>query len=185
MVRMHHNAMLTVGRYLFSRPSFQRKSNATKDVLRKSPSSPSGSVCDGWLAMTPGSELMSGANDSVLPARLQHVPLDRYKANLAKLIHFVKDPSSPWYSPDTRIVLITAPPIIPEDWLKHCEGMWKQNGSQGPKPTEIDREPKNTKRYVEACLEVAKQEQVQVVDAWSAIVDKAGGSDASSLAPYF
>jgi lysophospholipase L1-like esterase len=133
----------------------------------------------------PQTPLTEGANDSVLPGRLQHVPLDRYKANLVKLIQFIKDPSSKWYSPDTRLVLITAPPIIPEDWLKHCVGMWEQNGSQGPKPTEIDREPENTKRYVEACIQVAKEQEVEVVDAWSAIVDKAGGSDAKSLAAYF
>jgi hypothetical protein len=130
-------------------------------------------------------KLTSGANDSVLPGKTQHVPLDRYKSNLAKIIHFVKNPSSPWYSPETRIVLITAPPIIPQEWLKYCEGMWRQNGSNGPKPTEIDREPANTKKYVEACLEVAKEQGVEVVDAWKAIVDQAGGSDAGSLAPYF
>jgi hypothetical protein len=63
--------------------------------------------------------------------------------------------------------------------------MWMQNGSEGPKPTEIDREPTNTKRYVDACLEVGKEQGVKVVDAWTAIVDQAGGSDAESLAPYF
>jgi hypothetical protein len=63
--------------------------------------------------------------------------------------------------------------------------MWKQNGSNGPKPTEIDREPANTKRYVDACLEVAKEQGVEVVDAWKAIVDKVGGSDSKSLAPCF
>jgi len=130
-------------------------------------------------------ELTIGANDSVLPGKAQHVPLDRYKYNLTKLIHLVKDPSSPWHSPETRLVLITAPPIIPEEWLKHCEGMWIQNGSNGPKPTEIDREPSNTKKYVEACLQVGKEQGVEVVDAWTAIVNQAGGSDAESLAPYF
>jgi hypothetical protein len=63
--------------------------------------------------------------------------------------------------------------------------MWRQNGSNGPKPTEIDREPANTKKYVEACLEVAKEQGVEVVDAWQAVVDQAGGSDPGSLAPYF
>lgn len=63
--------------------------------------------------------------------------------------------------------------------------MWIQNGKNGPKPTEIDREPSNTKKYVEACLEVGKEQGVEVVDAWSAITEQAGGSDAESLAPYF
>lgn len=63
--------------------------------------------------------------------------------------------------------------------------MWKQNGSKGPKATEIDREPSNTKKYVEACLEVGKEQGVEVVDAWTAIVNQAEGSDAESLAPYF
>lgn len=131
------------------------------------------------------SGLISGANDSVLPGKAQHVPLERYKENLTKIIHFVQDPKSPWYSPSTRLVLITAPPIIPQEWLKHCEGMWMQNGKNGPKPTNIDREPSNTKKYVQACLDVGWEQGVEVVDAWTAIVEQAGGSDAESLAPYF
>ena len=96
----------------------------------------------------------------------------------------VKNPSSPYHSPDTRLVLITAPPIIPSAWRAHCVGMWQANGSQGPEPVE-DREPSNTKSYVDACVEVARQEGVEIVNAWSAIVNAAGGADAESLAPYF
>lgn len=125
-----------------------------------------------------------GANDAVLPGRPQHVPLERYKQNLSKLVGMVKDPSSPYHSPDTRIVLITAPPIVPAAWRAHCVERWKQNGSQGPEPAE-DRSPEVTKQYAVACVEVAKQEGVEVVDAWTSIVDAAGGSDGESLAPYF
>lgn len=96
----------------------------------------------------------------------------------------VKTPSSPYYSPDTRLVLITAPPIIPAAWRAHCVRMWQANGSQGPEPLE-DREPSNTKNYVDACVEVAKKQGVEVVNAWEAIVSAAGGADAENLAPYF
>lgn len=125
-----------------------------------------------------------GANDAVLPGRPQHVPLDRYKANLTKLISMVKKPASPYYSPDTRLILITAPPIIPSAWRDHCVGMWKQNACRGPEPEE-DRDTEVTKRYVDACMEVAKQEGVEVVNAWTGIVEAAGGSDKDSLAPFF
>ena len=37
-------------------------------------------------------------------AEEQHVPLARYKANLAKLVWMVSSPESPRYSPATRVV---------------------------------------------------------------------------------
>lgn len=126
----------------------------------------------------------TGANDAVLPGRPQHVPLDRYKSNLSKLVATVKNPSSPYYSPDTRLILITPPPIIPASWRAHCVSMWRQNGGQGPEPEE-DRDPRVTKQYVDACVEVAKGEGVELVNAWSSIVTAAGGSDGERLAPYF
>jgi hypothetical protein len=125
-----------------------------------------------------------GANDAVLPGRPQHVSLDRYRSNLSKLVRMVTDPASPYHSPDTRLVLITPPPIVPASWRAHCINMWRQNGSQGPEPLE-DRDPKVTKQYAEACIEVAKAEGVEVVDAWTSIVEAAGGSDGEHLAPYF
>ena len=53
-----------------------------------------------------------GANDAVLTGEQQHVPLEQYKANLSKLIHMVRDPSSEYYSPETRIILFTPPPVL-------------------------------------------------------------------------
>lgn len=103
---------------------------------------------------------------------------------MSKLVSMVKSPTSQHYSPDTRLILITAPPIIPLSWRAHCVDMWRQNGSQGPEPKE-DRDPQVTKQYADACVQIAKEQGVEVVDAWSAIVQAAGGADDGSLAPFF
>lgn len=125
-----------------------------------------------------------GANDAVLPGCRQHVPLDRFKANLSHLIGMIQSPSSPWYSPDTRIVLITAPPIIPADRERTMISRWREFGSVGdpPKP---DRDPLVTKQYSDAAVEAAKTAGVEVVDAWNAVVETAGGDDPEKLAPFF
>ncbi len=57
-----------------------------------------------------------GANDAAVPPKDQHVPLARYKANLAKLIWMVAAPESPRYSPDTRVILMTPPPVNTLQW---------------------------------------------------------------------
>ncbi|WWD08584.1 hypothetical protein V865_006696 [Kwoniella europaea PYCC6329] len=125
-----------------------------------------------------------GANDATLPDTPQYVPLDRYKANLVQLIQYIKDPSSEYYSPETKIILINAPPIIESAWVEARVEKWKSFGSEGPKP-EQNRDRKVTKQYADAALEVAREQGVEGVDLWTAIVQAAGGEDADQLAPYF
>ncbi|WWC68934.1 uncharacterized protein I206_102870 [Kwoniella pini CBS 10737] len=125
-----------------------------------------------------------GANDATIPGEPQCVPLDRYKSNLVKLIKLIKEPSSAYYSPDTKIVLINAPPIIENDWVKARVEKWESFGSTGPKP-EQNRDKRVTKSYAEAAIEIAKEQQVPIVDIWTAIVDVAGGEGDDQLAPYF
>ncbi|WRT65393.1 uncharacterized protein IL334_002336 [Kwoniella shivajii] len=125
-----------------------------------------------------------GANDAVLPSSPQNVPLDRYKANLVQLINLVKDPSSQYYSPETKVIMINAPPIIPDAWVEARIEKWKSFGSEGPKPDQ-NRDRKVTKEYANACIVVGENEGVDVVDIWTAIVDAAGGESDRQLAPYF
>ena len=107
-----------------------------------------------------------GANDAALPVRDQHVPLDRYKANLSKLIWMVRSPDSPRYSPDTRIILMTPPPCNTEQW-------GERQASQTP-PRPNDRDFAVTRTYADAAREVGAKEGVAVADTWTKIFEAAG-----------
>ena len=95
-----------------------------------------------------------GANDAVPPPSPQHVPRDRYKANLVHLVNMVKSPTSAHYSPDTRIILITPPPVNTYE--------------------REDRVFAETKSYAEAVKEVGAQMGVPVADVWTEIWEAAG-----------
>ncbi|KAI0747659.1 SGNH hydrolase [Daedaleopsis nitida] len=107
-----------------------------------------------------------GANDAALPVRDQHVPLDRFKANLSKLIWHVSSPESPRYSPETRVVIMTPPPVNADQWAA------RQASKDPPGPR--DREFEVTRTYAEAAKEVAAKEGVALVDVWTKIYDAAG-----------
>lgn len=100
-----------------------------------------------------------GANDAAPPPSPQHVPLDRFKANLVHLVNIVKSPTSPYHSPDTRIILITPPPVNSYQWT-----------------TRIFAE---TQAYAEAVKEVGAQVGVPVADVWTEIWDAAGHDERS------
>jgi len=102
-----------------------------------------------------------GANDAAVPPSPQHVPRDRYKANLSHMIQMVKSPTSAYYSPETRIILITPPPVNTKQW----------NRPDNPRVFE------NTRSYAEAVKEVGKKEDVAVADIWTPIFDGAGQSE--------
>lgn len=123
-----------------------------------------------------------GANDCVLPGEFQHVPLDRYKSNLSRLISMIQSPSSEYYSPDTKIILITPPPIIPEKWFKAMQKLQAERGQPvSDKPT---RESKMVHEYAQACLEVAEKENVASIDIYSGLIEAAGGDDQAHLDEY-
>jgi hypothetical protein len=100
-----------------------------------------------------------GANDSVLEHSPQYVPIDKFKANLERMIAMVHDSTSEYYSPHTRILLLTPPPL----------GEAQRNAdlaSRNP-PMKPDREWNNTKAYADAVIEVGKgKPKVGVVDIW-------------------
>ena len=108
-----------------------------------------------------------GANDSVLAHSPQYVPIDKFKANLERMIAMVHDSTSEYYSPHTRTLLLTPPPV----------GEAQRNGdlaSRNP-PRKPDREWNNTKDYANAVIEVGTgKPKVEVVDIWSAIWEAAG-----------
>ncbi|OSC97633.1 SGNH hydrolase [Trametes coccinea BRFM310] len=111
-----------------------------------------------------------GANDAAPPPKDQHVPLDRFRANLRKLLWMVRAPESPRYSPDTRIVLMTPPPV-------NTAQRDRAQRAKSP-PKELDRDFETTKRYAEAVGEVGNLESVPVVDLWNKLFDAAGRREA-------
>jgi len=95
-----------------------------------------------------------GANDAAPAPSIQHVPRDKFKSNLSHLIHMVNSPTSAWYSPDTRIILVTPPPVNTFQWPERV----------------FDA----TKSYAEAVKEVGVQENIPVADIWTAMWDASG-----------
>ncbi|GJE98141.1 SGNH hydrolase [Phanerochaete sordida] len=109
-----------------------------------------------------------GANDATLPGEAQHVPLEAFKENLSKLIRMVKDPTSEWYSPETRIIVLTPPPINTAGWAEFLRVY-----GNPPRDT-TDRVFDGPKTYALAAKDVAQQEGVVVVDTWTLLWEAAG-----------
>src|ERR1700754_1134096 len=90
---------------------------------------------------------LAGANDAVLPGKLQHVPIGKFKENLNWFIYSIRSPSSDHSSPHTRILLFTPPPI--------SEQRRAYELSLRDPPQELDRSWGRTKEYADAVKEVA------------------------------
>lgn len=98
-----------------------------------------------------------GANDACLPNRcsaFQHVPLREYKQNLRSIVSFLK---KRW--PTTRILLITPPPIDEEGRLRHP---YIENPTNEP-----ERTNEAAGAYAKACVEVAGEFGLPVIDLWA------------------
>jgi lysophospholipase L1-like esterase len=102
--------------------------------------------------------LFFGANDSAKANTFQHVPIDEYADNLSIMIKRINR-----YSTDTRIVIITTPPVNEDQWHKASE-------QGGP---DLRRSNKVAKAYAEAAKEVARSHKVPYVDLWSEIMNLA------------
>ncbi|KAI0328126.1 SGNH hydrolase [Cubamyces sp. BRFM 1775] len=109
-----------------------------------------------------------GANDAALPSTPQHVPLARYKANLASIVQAVRSPASPRYSPETCVILMTPPPVQHERWAREWAA-YKGVAAQAP-----DWDFESAKLYAEGVVEVGESEGVPVVDVWTKMWEAAG-----------
>lgn len=85
------------------------------------------------------------------------------------MIETLRSPTSEYYAPWTRIILITPPPI-------QASRRAQELAARDP-PQEMDRSKENTERYVEACKEVAITHKVPLVNVWDAIWQAAGNED--------
>ncbi|KXT07060.1 hypothetical protein AC579_5872 [Pseudocercospora musae] len=111
-----------------------------------------------------------GANDARLPdtpgGPQQHIPLDEFASNTKAMVNH----------PDVRghegirRILITPPPVDE----RKCLASDKFNDPNYPDV--IRRKASVTKKYAEAVKRVGQETQVHVVDLWSALISRAGGS---------
>ncbi|KAI0317859.1 SGNH hydrolase-type esterase domain-containing protein [Amylostereum chailletii] len=106
-----------------------------------------------------------GANDACIKPSPQHVPLDQFITNLRAMIHLVTSPSSAHHSPQTKIILLTPPPI---NTIQRGADL----ASRDP-PKELDRLFGVTRAYADAVRELGKTEGVPVVDAWTKLWEAA------------
>lgn len=92
-----------------------------------------------------------GANDACALPSPQHVPLERFVVRLLEMIDVVQSPSSPYYSPETKLILITPPPI---------------NAAQ--RPWDEFRKLELSREYANAVKRVGAERHVPVLDIWTA-----------------
>lgn len=103
-----------------------------------------------------------GSNDSAFPLPSgmgQNVPIAEYKANLRQICAHIKD-----LSDTSRVVLITPSPVFDEARRAYARRKWGSLAGNYP-----DRTNQRAQEYAEACIEVAKEMDVGVVDLWNAI----------------
>ncbi|PVV04704.1 hypothetical protein BB560_000785 [Smittium megazygosporum] len=105
-----------------------------------------------------------GANDASDPTFFQHVPLEEYTSNLEYMINLIYDPSSEYYSPETKIILITPPTLNDDMWDKTL----KSAGYSGKNRSNVI-----TKQYADACIEIGNKFSIPVVNLWQAFTDTA------------
>ncbi|EDR10954.1 uncharacterized protein LACBIDRAFT_315990 [Laccaria bicolor S238N-H82] len=107
-----------------------------------------------------------GANDACIKPSPQHVPLSKFVSNMKHLVQMVKSPTSAYYSPTTRIILITPPPVDTYQRRADLE-------SRNP-PIALDRLFATTEAYAQAVKDVAAEENVAVVDVWGTLWEAVG-----------
>jgi len=92
-----------------------------------------------------------GANDSCLPGSPQHVPIERYKESLRRIIQY-----EGLKLHGTKVVLIVPPPV--DEW---------QLGDNS-------RTAANTAKYASACREVGRELNLPTLDLWLSFMLRAG-----------
>jgi lysophospholipase L1-like esterase len=113
------------------------------------------------------STVFFGANDAARPGEMQHVPVDTYGKNLAKIVTQMKKSLKPWRgkrkcvsskeSLKLPIILITPPPVDRDAWFK-------ERGS--PKGSSFDRTNETAKVYGDVVKEVGKKMNCSVLDVF-------------------
>jgi len=87
------------------------------------------------------------------------------------MIQMVKSPESEYYSPCTRVILFTPPPVNTHQRLADLQ-------SRDP-PLALDRLFATTKAYADAVQEIGMQHDVGQVDVWNLLWNAAGHKEES------
>ncbi|KAJ6455737.1 SGNH hydrolase-type esterase domain-containing protein [Mycena sanguinolenta] len=116
-----------------------------------------------------------GANDAVLKPFSQHVSLPKFIENMKYMVQLVHSPDSAYYSPPTKIILMTPPPV---NTYQRAADLTSRNP-----PLEMDRLFDTTKQYAEGVREAAAASKVAVGDVWTALW-KAAGENEQALSRY-
>ncbi len=112
-----------------------------------------------------------GANDSALPFSNQHVPLERFKANMEIICRRLQDK---WLN--LVIVVIAPPPVDDAKWTQHCKNNYN---SDVP-----NRNAETSQLYRDACAAVATERNALFVDLWDGRLAKDNcSSDGLHLTP--
>ena len=96
---------------------------------------------------------MFGANDAALPGELQHVPLDRFSANLHRLVDWLHAR----FGPSLVLVLSSPPPLNDAQFAVHCAN---QNRPRANRTNAVTRE------YRDAVARVAEEKKVLFCDLY-------------------
>ncbi|KAF9500343.1 SGNH hydrolase [Pleurotus eryngii] len=113
-----------------------------------------------------------GANDACIKPSPQHVPLDKFTENIKTIVRMITLPSSAYYSPDTKIILITPPPV---NTIQRSADLASRNP-----PLALDRKFDVTKLYADAVKSVAGEEKVALLDVWAMFWEASGSQEALS-----
>lgn len=108
-----------------------------------------------------------GANDAALLGRnsaRQHVPVEEYKDNLAKIVRHLKEAS-----PTMLVVLITPPPVDEEGRKEYARSVYGDKAMTQP-----ERTNEMAGVYARQCVELAKDLGVRSVDLWSKMQETEG-----------
>ena len=104
------------------------------------------------------------------------VSVERFVQNMKTLISMVQSPESEWYSPSTKIVLITPPPI--------SETARAADLASRDPPLACDRTAEHSKRYVDAVLALGEEFQLPTVNVYQPIWDLTENGNPAKLAIY-
>ncbi|KAJ9095994.1 hypothetical protein QFC21_005357 [Naganishia friedmannii] len=127
-----------------------------------------------------------GANDASVPGTAQSVPLEKYVDNLNYYISSLVEPSSEYYQPEARVILISPPPFVHSMRLEQPLPPHVSKGEQGKERT-LER----TREFKDACLALGNEwskktsGKVQLLDLWKVIVGAIGSENDNDLRPLY
>ncbi|KAJ2627090.1 isoamyl acetate-hydrolyzing esterase [Coemansia sp. RSA 1290] len=101
--------------------------------------------------------LFFGANDATIPSDRHSNPLEDYIKDLKYMISLIQDSDSANYSPDTRILMITPPPV--GDKMVQALAEYRD--------IPVSKYKNRTQQYAEAAIEVAKGAGLEYIDLFS------------------